>query len=87
MSNVSLLQQRCLITQIAWQRGSNENINGLVRQCLYKGTDLSVYSRAQLEVIANQINNRPHKGLRVFSSMAAYTELMGNSQKYSALIH
>lgn len=42
-----------------WQRGSNEHLNGLVRQNLPKGTDLSRWSAAEIEAIATAINNRP----------------------------
>nr|WP_234688507.1 hypothetical protein [Comamonas aquatica] len=38
-------------------------MNGLVRQYLPKGTDLSIYSQEQLDAIADEINNRPRKGL------------------------
>jgi len=70
-----------------WQRGSNENTNGLVRQYLPKGTDLSVYSQEQLDAIADQINGRPRKGLGVRSPLAVYRELLLNSPQHSTLIH
>ena len=70
-----------------WQRGSNENMNGLVRQYLPKGTDLSIYSQEQLDAIADEINNRPRKGLGVRSPLAVYRELLVNSPQHSTLSH
>jgi IS30 family transposase len=48
----------------AWQRGSNENTNRLLRQYFPKGIDISGFSQAQLSAVARQLNERPRKTLQ-----------------------
>ena len=59
-----------------WQKGSVENTNGLMRQYLPKGTDLSSHTQEQLDAIADEINNRPRKTLNAYSPLEVYREML-----------
>jgi len=61
-----------------WQRGSNENTNGLLRQYFPKGTDLSGYHPEYLEFVANRLNTRPRKTLQWKTPAEALDELLSN---------
>ncbi len=52
-----------LIGYHSWERGLNENTNGLIRQYLPKGCSFSKISDAELSLITNKLNNRPRKSL------------------------
>jgi IS30 family transposase len=59
-----------------WQRPSNENTNGLVRQYMPKGTDLSLFTEADLDTIARSLNNRPRKRLGFMKPSERLAELL-----------
>ena len=62
-----------------WQRGSNENTNGLLRQYLPKGTDLSAHSARDLARIAASLNNRPRKTLGFMKPSEKLAELLAHT--------
>jgi transposase, IS30 family len=64
-----------------WQRGSNENINGLLREYLPKGTDLSVHTAAQLQAIADELNDRPRKRFGYHTPREQLAKLLADNQR------
>jgi len=59
-----------------WQRPSNENTNGLLRQYFPKGTDLTVHSELDLDQVADELNDRPRKRLGFYKPTEQIAELL-----------
>ena len=70
-----------------WQRGSNENTNGLLRQYMPKGADLSIYSQDELDAIAFALNTRPRKRFNYESPLVLYNQKMMLLQHQNGTVH
>jgi len=68
-----------------WQRPTNENTNGLLRQYFPKGTDLSVHTPEHIAAVQAEFNDRPRKRLGYKTPSEAFTELLSTPQTTSSV--
>lgn len=73
-------------THSPWQRGSCENINGLIRQYLPKGIDLSTFSQDELDAIADQLNSLPRSIHGFYPPISVYKAMLEQISQPHSLI-
>lgn len=67
----------------SWERGANENLNGLVRQYFSKGSDFSLITPEQVEMVVEKLNNRPRKRHQFNSPNEVYLQKLNNNKAFA----
>jgi IS30 family transposase len=67
----------------SWERGANENLNGLIRQYFPKGSDFSLITAEQVEMVIEKLNNRPRKRHQFNSPKEVYLQKLNNNQAFA----